>query len=184
MSSAIDTAPACCSCGGAPAAVALPHVNGAYELVDHFGHPVTERSYAGRFQLIFFGFTHCAVVCPRELSKLTQVLELLGDEVAQLQPLYVSVDPARDTPARMRTFLAAYHPSFVGLTGTAAQVARAKANFRVFAAQKPDASAPDGYVVPHTAISYLLDREGRYLAHFGDTIDPGAMVRRLRSVFT
>jgi protein SCO1/2 len=177
------TAPGCC-CGGAPAAAATAPVKGAYELVDHFGQPVTERSYAGRFQLIFFGFTHCGVVCPRELAKLTHTLDLLGEGAAQLQPLYISVDPARDTPARMRAFLADYHPSFVGLTGTQAQVDSAKANFRVFATRKPDAEAPGGYVVPHTAITYLLDREGRYLAHFGDTVDPVAMVRRLTSIVT
>ncbi|MGJ7505947.1 SCO family protein [Variovorax sp. GT1P44] len=185
MSTATSTgaAPACC-CGGAPTAAVTPPVKGAYDLVDHFGQPVTERSYAGRFQLIFFGFTHCAVVCPRELAKLTRTLELLGDEAARLQPLYISVDPARDTPARMRTFLAGYHPAFVGLTGTQAQVDSAKANFRIFATRKEDAEAPGGYVVPHTAISYLLDREGRYLAHFGDTIDPVTMARRLTSTFT
>jgi protein SCO1/2 len=181
MSTPIATAPSFC-CGGAPATVEPPPVKGAYELVDHFGHPVTERSYAGRFQLIFFGFTHCAVVCPRELAKLTRALELLGEEAAQLQPLYISVDPARDTPERMRTFLATYHPSFVGLTGTPAQVDSVKANFRVFAARKEDADAPDGYVMPHTAISYLLDREGHYLSHFGDTIDAVPMVRRLQQV--
>lgn len=173
---AAGTAPGRC-CGGAPAALATPPVKGAYDLVDHFGQPVTERSYAGRFQLIFFGFTHCAVVCPRELAKLTRTLDLLGEGAAQLQPLYISVDPDRDTPARMRAFLADYHPSFVGLTGTHAQVDRAKASFRVFARRKEDAEAPGGYVVPHTAFTYLLDREARYLAHFGDNVDPLTMAR-------
>ena len=178
MNTPVATTPACC-CGSAPATVDAPPVKGVYELIDHFGHPVTERSYAGRFQLIFFGFTHCSVVCPRELTKLTHALDMLSEEAAQLQPLYISVDPARDTPERMRAFLATYHPSFVGLTGTTAQVDRAKANFRVFAERKKDADAPDGYVVPHTAISYLLDCEGRYVSHFGDTVDPAAIVRRL-----
>lgn len=154
---------------------------GRFSLVDHDGRSVTEESFRGRHLLVFFGFTHCKVVCPRALGRISQALELLGDEAERLTPLYVSVDPERDTPGRMKEFLAAY-PRFTGLTGTRAQIDATKQAFRVFAQKKTDAQEPDGYVVPHTAFTYVLDPRGAYVAHYADTIDAQTMASRLSEV--
>jgi len=112
--------------------------------------------------LVFFGFTHCRIVCPRALGKLCRVLDDLGPLAERVQPLYVTVDPERDTPAVMREFLGRSYPRFTGLTGSPAQIDAAKAAFRVFARRVADPDSPGGYAMPHTAIAYLLDEAGRY----------------------
>lgn len=144
-----------------------PPIRATYSLVDHHGTPVTEGSYAGRWQLVQFGFTACKVVCPRALAKLDAALDALDrtSGPAPLVPLYVSVDPERDTPAVLAAFLGASHPRFTGLTGTPEQVDGATRSFRVFARRR---DTPDGYEVPHTAITYLLDAAGRPALHWPD----------------
>jgi protein SCO1/2 len=154
-------------------------IHPAFDLVDHDGRSVTPAAFAGRFVLVFFGFTHCRVVCPRELGKLSRALERLGPAVDRIQALYISVDPERDTPAVMKTFLEARFPRFLGLTGAREQVEAAKRSFRVFTQRRDDPAAPGGYDVPHTAIAYVLDRQGRYLAHFLDVATEDQLVQRL-----
>jgi protein SCO1 len=155
---------------------------GTFRLIDHHGDAVDERSYRGRFVLVFFGFTHCKVVCPRALTKLTSVLDALGPLAETVAALYVTVDPERDTPDVLRAFLETRHPRFTGLTGSPQQIEEAKRAFRVFARRVADPDDPDGYAVPHTAITYLLDPSGRYAAHFPDAIDEREMVERLRAL--
>ena len=150
-----------------------------FSLTDHFGQRVDESSYRGQFLLVYFGFTRCRVVCPRSLAKLSAVLNRLGNAAAAIKPLYITVDPARDTPEIMRRYLERDSPRFTGLTGTDDEIEAAKRSFRVFAARKADAEDPDGYAVPHTAIAYLMGREGEYLAHFTDAVDEDAIVERI-----
>lgn len=145
--------------------MSAPPIRATYSLVDHHGTAVTGGSYAGRWQLVQFGFTACRVVCPRALAKLDAALDALEPGTAPLVPLYVTVDPERDTPDVLAAFLTASHPRFTGLTGTAEQVDDAKRAFRVFARRR---DTPDGYEVPHTAITYLLDDAGRPAHHWPD----------------
>lgn len=154
-----------------------PPIRATYSLVDHDGTPVTERTYCGRWQLVQFGFTSCRVVCPRALTKLTSVLDELGP--APLVPLYVTVDPERDTPAVMKSFLAASYPPFTGLTGTVEQVDAAKEAFRVFTRRR---ETPGGYDVQHTAVTYLLDPGGRPAQHWPDTRSAGSIAHDLRNL--
>jgi protein SCO1/2 len=163
-----------------PPSPGTPSVTGTFELVDHFGRPVDERSYGDHHLLVFFGFTHCSVVCPRELAKLSLALELLGADADNIQPLYVSVDPARDDPETLRRYLGRYSGGFIGLTGTAERIDAAKKSFRVFAERVADAQAPGGYVVPHTALAYLMAPGGRYLAHFTAALDALTVAARIR----
>lgn len=155
-------------------------ISGVFDLIDHFGHAVNERSYGERHLLVFFGFTHCAVVCPRELAKLDHVLRLLGPLASTVQALYVTVDPVRDDPEAMKGFLSQFGGRFVGLTGTVEQVEAAKASYRVFAVPREDAAAPGGYVVPHTAFAYLMAPGGHYKAHFPESLDAEAVAQRMR----
>src|SRR4051794_2882190 len=155
-------------------------IDGRFELVDHNGVPVSERFYRGRWMLVFFGFTHCRMVCPRALGKLSDALDQIGDLNAQIAPLYITVDPRRDSPEVMRAFLADNYPRFVGLTGSEEQINRAKAAFRVFSRETVDPEDPDGYVVPHSAMTYLLDPQGRYVDHFMDIADAHGVASRLR----
>lgn len=157
-------------------------IDGTFSLVDHFGIPVTERDYRGRWMLVFFGFTHCKGVCPRALSRISDVLRELGPLAEALCPLYITVDPERDTPQAMRAFLESGYPLFTGLTGTEEQVDAAKTAFRVFARRKADPADPDGYDVPHTAMTYLLDAEGVYRRHYPDAQDTATTVTDLREL--
>ncbi|MFJ9380745.1 SCO family protein [Streptomyces sp. NPDC101455] len=141
----------------------------SFSLVDHHGTRVTDKTYRGRWTLVFFGFTNCKVVCPRALQKLSAVLDELGDLADELRPLYITVDPDRDTPEALREFLRP-HPRFTGLTGSTEAIEHAKREFRVFARRKADPDDPDGYSVPHTAITYLISPEGQYAAHFPDAL--------------
>lgn len=156
-------------------------VGGAFDLVDHNGRPVTNATFHGSYALVFFGFTHCRVVCPRALGRISAVLELLGPEAARVQPLYITVDPDRDSPAVMKAFLE-NRPGFLGLTGTPEQIESAKAAFRVFARRRDDPQEPDGYAVPHTAITYVLDPAGVCVDHFTDALGADEVARRLRTL--
>ncbi|GAA4920426.1 protein SCO1/2 [Actinomycetospora succinea] len=153
--------------------MSAPPIRATYALVDHHGSAVTEATYRGSWQLVQFGFTHCRVVCPRALAKLDEALDLLGDG-SPVVALYVTVDPERDTPEVMRAFLAADHPRFTGLTGSAAQTRDAAAAFRVFARRGAD---PDE--IRHTAITYLLDPDGRPAHHWPDTADAATIAADL-----
>ena len=156
-------------------------IDGTFNLFDHDGNAVSEQTYRGRWQMVLFGFTHCQMVCPRALSRLSTILTEIGDERAErIQPLYISVDPDRDSPQVMKAFLESSYPRFTGLTGSPEQVEKAKDAFNVFARRKADPTAPDGYVVPHTAITYLLDPSGEYRTHWTDAHDVNDLVESLK----
>jgi protein SCO1/2 len=127
---------------------------------------------------VFFGFTHCKVVCPRNLAKLSAVLDGLGATARDIVPLYITVDPERDSPERMKHFLEERYPRFTGLTGTREQVEAARRAFRVFARRQP-ADATGDYDVPHTAIAYLLDRSGCFRDHFPEIRSNAEIVERI-----
>lgn len=153
----------------------------SFEGIDHHGRTVTDASYRGKHLLVFFGFTHCKVVCPRALARLTRVLDSLGRLANELQALYVTVDPERDTPRVMQSYLEERAPRVIGLTGTRAQIDAAKRAFRVFARRVRGASDED-YDVPHTAITYLIDPSGRYRTHFSDAVSEGELLESLRAL--
>jgi protein SCO1/2 len=152
----------------------------AFDLIDHFGRQVTNEAFYGKYLLVFFGFTHCRVVCPRALARLSAALEAIGPLTETIQPLYITVDPERDTPGRMRNFLQPY-PQFLGLTGSREQIDDAKRAFRVFAQRVPDPEDSENYAVPHTAITYLLGPSGIYLAHFLEALPAADISSRLKS---
>lgn len=155
-----------------------------FSLTDHHGHKVSEADYSGSFLLIYFGFTHCRVVCPRSLAKLSCALDRLGNSADRITPLYVTVDPARDTPEVMRAYLEASYPKFIGLTGSQEQIDAAKKAFRVFAERKADPQDPDGYAVPHSAISYLMGPDGSYCDHFTDAVEEDKIAERISNALT
>ena len=152
---------------------------GKFDLLDHHGNRVSSETYRGLFTMIYFGFTNCRVVCPRTLAKLTLVLDLLGSVAQEIQPLYISVDPERDSPEAMRSYLGSY-PHFTGLTGSPAEIDRAKQAFRVFTRRSDDPIT--GYAIPHSAITYVMDRQGAYVDHFLDSAPIDVIVGRLREI--
>jgi protein SCO1/2 len=177
--------PCCCASSSEDRPALPPPVSGRFDLVDHFGRAVNEGSFGAKHLLVFFGFSHCAVVCPRELSKLGRALAMLGSLAEQLQALYVSVDPARDTPEVLCQYLKGYGwgaGGFLGLTGSQVQVEAAKKCFRVFASRTEDPGAPGGYVISHTAISFLMAPGGGYRTHFAESLDASSVAVRLKAL--
>jgi protein SCO1/2 len=156
-------------------------VDGTFRLVDHNGTTVSNRTFEGKLLLVLFGFTNCRAVCPRKLAEIDAVLDRLTELADRVQPLYVTVDPERDTPDVMRTFLKV-HPRFIGLTGDRAQIDEVKLRFRVFARRVEDASDPGGYNVPHTAVTYLMNSDGGYMANFLDGTDGEQMANKIREL--
>lgn len=129
-----------------------------FSLTDSNGQPRTLADFQGRVVMLFFGFVQCPDVCPTALSRAAAVMEQLGPQAAQVQLLFVTVDPERDTPELLRAYMAAFDPSFMALTGTEEQIRAAADQFRVYYQKIPTGSS---YTMDHTALSYLIDRQGR-----------------------
>lgn len=141
---------------------ALGGVGGAFTLTDHRGKPFTEKDLAGKPSLMFFGFTFCPDVCPTTLADMTHILEKLGPDADRLNVVFVSVDPARDTPEQMQRYLSMFDPRITGLTGTPEQLAEMAKNYRIYY-KKVDME--DGnYTMDHNASTYLLNKDAKLVA--------------------
>jgi len=135
-------------------------VGGPFQLVDHAGRQRSDADYRGKLLVIYFGYTSCPDVCPTELQSISLALDALGPAAAAVQPLFISVDPERDTPARLADFVSSFHPQFVGLTGELAAIRKTALAYKTFFARHRTAS-PD-YPVDHTGFVYLVGKDGRY----------------------
>ena len=156
-----------------------PDIGGAFSLVNQHGQLTDQTDFAGRPLLVYFGFTYCPDVCPMSLDLLGAALDMLAQsapqKAAQLQPVFISVDPARDTPAQLKDYLSYFHPSLTGLTGSPEQVDAVKKSFRVYAAKSPARDANGNYNVDHSSFFYLMDGDNRYLAHFSQNMSAEAL---------
>ena len=146
-----------------PAATVLryPNIGGPFTLTDHTGKRVTEKDYAGKILLVFFGFTHCPDVCPTALTAVSEVLDQIDDKAREVQPLFITVDPERDTVELLAGYVSHFHPSIVGLTGTAEEIGAAAQGYQVFY-RKAKGGTPDAYSMEHTASIYVMDRQGKF----------------------
>jgi protein SCO1/2 len=207
---------------GAPSPAARPAVGGPFALVDSEGRAVTDADFRGRFMLVYFGFTYCPDVCPTSLTYIAQALDRLGPDADKVVPVFITVDPERDTPEQLKEYVRHFHPKLVGLTGTPEQIAAAAKAYRVYFAKarvpgaqaaktkdqapetppgaqapKPEdpaassapgpssgrPSPPDEYTMDHTSITYLMGRDGKFLAHFSHGTEPDAIAARVRAFF-
>ncbi len=138
-----------------------------YLLMDVQGRAVSQEDFRGRFQLVSFGFISCPDVCPTTLLEIKQILEALGERAARLQPVFITVDPERDTREVLREYTAAFDRRILGLTGSPELVRRAADSFRVqYEKVREPGAAADNYTMSHTAGMVLLDTQGRFLARF------------------
>lgn len=135
-------------------------VGGPFQLVDHAGRQRSDADYRGKLLVIYFGYTSCPDVCPTELQSISLALDALGPAAAAVQPLFISVDPERDTPARLADFVSSFHPQFVGLTGELAAIRKTALAYKTFFARHRTASP--NYPVDHTGFVYLVGKDGRY----------------------
>jgi cytochrome oxidase Cu insertion factor (SCO1/SenC/PrrC family) len=171
--------------GAVVASSGQPLIGGPFTLVDGQGRTVTNETFRGRYMLVYFGFTHCPDICPTELMTISTALNDLEAQApalaARIQPLFITVDPERDTPQVMGDYVKSFHPRLIGLTGAPEQVALAKKSYRVYAQKAPAADGGTDYNVDHSSIVFLMDPVGRYVAHFAQGVAPEAMAAKLKT---
>ncbi|WP_279614940.1 SCO family protein [Sulfitobacter litoralis] len=147
-------------------------IRSEFSLTDHTGQDVTQADYSDRWQMVFFGFTNCPDICPTTLAYMASVIDLLGDDAVKVAPIFITVDPERDTVPVMAEYVSVFHPRLIGLTGTEVQVAEAATNFRTWYERTEDDSAPDGYFMAHGGYVYLMRPDGAFEAVYQEGGQP------------
>ena len=156
-----------------------PALRADFQLTDHRGRTRTDEELRGDWLLVFFGFTNCPDVCPMGLATIAQAIDELGGAADEVQPLFISVDPERDTPDALAEYVTQFHPSIIGLTGTPEQVDETAKSFAIYKERVEDPSAPDGYTMGHTSSILLFDPEGGFVRLFEYTASPEDIARDL-----
>ena len=156
------------------APVAGSSVGGPFTLIDHTGKTVTEKDFAGQYLLIYFGFTYCPAICPTELQKMNQALKQIGSAADRVQPLFITIDPERDTQTVMKSYVGQFHPRLIGLTGTIGQINEALKAWRVYARKVKDPAMSE-YTMDHSSYIYFMSPEGQLLGLYGTDSTPAAI---------
>ena len=154
-------------------------VGGPFALTDHTGRPRTDADFRGKLMLVYFGFTYCPDICPADLQAIGLAIDQLGAAGDGVQPLFITVDPQRDTAAHLAEYVTMFHPRLLGLTGDAAAIRQAADGYKVYYAKVPNAAGTD-YTVDHTAFIYLMGRDGRYLGFFPPGTTPELIAETIR----
>ncbi|KAI9217685.1 putative SCO1/SenC domain-containing protein [Blastocladiella britannica] len=160
--------------------VGKPKLGGPFSLIDQDGKPTTDADFRGKFMLVYFGFTNCPDVCPEELEKMAAALDALEPaQSAKVTPLFISVDPKRDTVAAVRSYVKEFHPRLIGLTGTYPDVKAAAKAYRVyFSSPPPEEQTDEDYLVDHSIFFYLMDPQGGFVDAYGKNLTIEQMVSR------
>jgi cytochrome oxidase Cu insertion factor (SCO1/SenC/PrrC family) len=161
--------------GGDGIVSGVPSIGGPFTLINAEGKPVTDRDFLGKYMLIYFGYTFCPDICPTTLAKMAAALDKLGAKADRVQPLFITIDPRRDTPSLIGQYTAALSSRLIGLTGTAEQVASVEKEYRVYAAEHRTGNGPDDYTMDHSEIVYLMGPDGRFVAVIRADDDADAM---------
>ncbi|HEX2942012.1 MAG TPA: SCO family protein [Rhodopila sp.] len=139
-------------------------IGGPFTLENGTGQQVTDANFRGKYMLVYFGYTFCPDVCPTTLNAVADAMDRLGPEARKLQPVFITVDPKRDTPAVVKRYAAAFGPSIIGLTGTPEQIAKVAGEYRVYFAEHRTGPGPNDYSMDHSSVLYLMDPQGQFLA--------------------
>jgi cytochrome oxidase Cu insertion factor (SCO1/SenC/PrrC family) len=157
-------------------------VGGPFTLTDHTGKQVTDRDFRGRTLVVFFGFTFCPDVCPSALQVIAAAIDKLGAKGQSITPIFISIDPERDTPAQLAAYVQSFHPRLIGLTGTPAEIAAVTKAYRVYVQKVPDPKSTAGYTIDHSSIIYVMGRDGAYRTHFTHATSADVMAERLAKI--
>jgi protein SCO1 len=159
-------------------------IGGPFELVDQNGRRRTAAEFHGRYALVYFGYSFCPDVCPTDLAALSAALTMLettdAKAAASVQPIFITVDPQRDTVAALKIFAPNFHPRLIALTGSEAQIAPVQKAYHVFAKKNIDAADPQNYLVDHTPLLYLMGPDGKYVAHLAGGTSPDQILNWLK----
>lgn len=154
-------------------------VGGPFTLVDQDGRTRTDKDFRGQYLLIYFGYTYCPDVCPTTLAVMEQALEKLGPAAAaRVTPVFVTIDPARDTPQVLKPYLKSFGPRFVGLTGSKAAITLISHEYSVYTAKQPIKGG--GYAMTHSSTIYLMGPNGKFVTHYEGSIGPDGLAADLR----
>jgi protein SCO1/2 len=157
-----------------------PSIGAPFVLTDQDGHRRASSDFAGKSMLIYFGYTYCPDVCPTTLALMGDALAKLGPKASQVVPVFITVDPERDTPAQLKTYLRSFGPQFVGLTGDGKTIAKVAADYRVYARKHPLPGG--GYGMDHSSVIYLMGPDGKFVTYWDDTgIGPDKLAEALRA---
>jgi protein SCO1/2 len=154
-------------------------IGGPFSLLDASGKRVTDKDFAGRPMLVYFGFTNCPDVCPAGLQVIAAALDRLGPDAKKAATLFITVDPERDTPDVLGKYVKSFHPEIVALSGSADDIAGATKAYRVYAKKVPDESDPSRYNVDHSSFMYLMDANGEFVKHFPHSADAEVLASEL-----
>lgn len=161
--------------------VAPASIGGPFTLTTHEGRVVTDKDFVGKYKLVFFGYTFCPDICPTELQTIAQAMDVMGDSGADVQPLFITIDPERDTPPVLADYVKLFHPSIIGLTGTAEQIAAVAKAYRVYYARSQGEPDPTQYLMDHSTFAYLLAPEGSFVTVFAKGSTPEQMVEAINA---
>jgi protein SCO1/2 len=153
-------------------------IGGPFALIDHTGKLRTDEDFRGKLLLIYFGYTYCPDVCPTDLQQIGLAIDGLGAGAEAVQPLFITLDPERDTAEHLADYVPLFHPRLIGLTGSAEQIRRVALAYKVYYAKYPPDS-PD-YVIDHSSFVYLVDEAGKYIGFF----PPGTTANRMIEIIT
>jgi protein SCO1/2 len=141
-----------------------PAIGGPFALTDANGQRFTDKDLKGSYTLVYFGYTFCPDVCPTTLNQVAEALDRLGSKAERIRPVFITIDPARDTPAVMKQYVSAFSPRLVGLTGSDAEIGAVAKEYRVYYAPHRTGDGPGDYTMDHSSVLYLLGPDGRFIA--------------------
>lgn len=151
--------------GGVPS-VGQASVGGPFRLTDQTGKTVTDADFRGKLMLVYFGFTFCPDICPSGLQVMAAAIDAVGPRAGEIVPVFITVDPERDTSAQLANYVPSFHPRLVGLTGSPAEIDAVAKAYRVYYKKVKDEKSSAPYTMDHTSIIYLMGRDGRFVTHF------------------
>lgn len=159
-------------------------IGGPFTLVDHNGKTVKAADFKGRYKLMFFGYTFCPDVCPTALQTVSEALDILEKDAERVVPIFISVDPERDTVEVLKDYVSNFHPKIIGLTGTPEQIASVSKRYKVmFSKVTDEKSDPESYLMNHTAAIFLMGPDGAFLTLFGHQNSPADIAKIIRKYF-
>eukprot|EP00291_Cryptomonas_curvata_P002149 CAMPEP_0172194992 /NCGR_PEP_ID=MMETSP1050-20130122/25927_1 /TAXON_ID=233186 /ORGANISM="Cryptomonas curvata, Strain CCAP979/52" /LENGTH=265 /DNA_ID=CAMNT_0012870939 /DNA_START=9 /DNA_END=806 /DNA_ORIENTATION=- len=162
--------------------IGKPVLGGPFQLVDHNKKAVSESDFKGRWLFIYFGFTYCPDICPNELMRMKEVLSLLDSNSSlnpKVEPIFITIDPARDGPEQLKTYLGDWHPRLIGLTGTQEQIDDVCKKYRVYYSKAQLGPDPMDYLIDHSVLFYLVDPDGQFVDYFAKNSTPQEIAARI-----
>lgn len=154
-------------------------IGGPFTLTDQNGKKVSDSDFRGKLMLVYFGFSSCPAICPTDMANITNVMNALADDAGKIVPVFITIDPERDTQEKLKSFMQNFHPSIIALTGTMAEVDAVIKSYRAYA-NKVQNEMMEGYMYDHSTFTYLMGKDGKYISHFTHNSDVNQVVSRIK----